>query len=550
MLDIVSNPARRCIVPSWYFPYYLCVSDACSRFFVPMSLSSKATTVVFEALRKWAIWYGPDATFNISRIHEVHGDFDSVFKSAEFLTLCEQNHIKVTLAAPRHQEMNALHEANWRTVRAIAFALMNQAQVGMEWFPFALEQAWKIFSVLPHKALTEITGVVRCPLGVFLRDEDVRVGKFRVMFCPVVANLSDGIKYSKEDQQEKPVSLGKDDKYPLSDAAQQLLVTRQNESQRAFRGIHVGIPRIAAGFLVYNPRTNNVTVSQDVYFDENFESALAFRKGRFPGSFNIQVTTDLAAQDVEHNHFTGSPFPFCNDKVEGDTITQYFARPTVEELFDIPKDTEFEVKRIVKHKKKGGPRGKKDTSSRILVTVHWLGYDDPKEYTEERLESVAEHAKEALAIYARDHNLLGQQYWSEFEKFLPDESANATSTILATKPVPPFPPLSYFATRSQEEGGARSLMTIQELEHATSFEEENAILDREVQQIWDQQYDDDFVAHMVCVYNAETQMPQPTNTAEGMDPECFLPVPDRWQQILKLPPHIKKHWIAHRYARR
>jgi hypothetical protein len=61
--------------------------------------------------------------------------------------------------------------------------------MGMEFFYFTLENAWKVFTILPHKALTTVDGHVQCPLGVYRPDQPVKVSRFPVLFCPVLATI-------------------------------------------------------------------------------------------------------------------------------------------------------------------------------------------------------------------------------------------------------------------------------------------------------------------------------------------------------------------------
>ena len=49
-----------------------------------------------------------------------------------------------------------------------------------------------------------------------------------------------------------------------------LIFNRKNHPQRAVIGVYFGIPRGQAGHLVWIPSTNQVVVSQDVVFDEDF----------------------------------------------------------------------------------------------------------------------------------------------------------------------------------------------------------------------------------------------------------------------------------------
>jgi hypothetical protein len=52
-------------------------------------------------------------------------------------------------------------------------------------FHLAMEQAWKAYSILPHKALTKTNGETQCQFTVYT-GRLASASTFRVMFCPVV----------------------------------------------------------------------------------------------------------------------------------------------------------------------------------------------------------------------------------------------------------------------------------------------------------------------------------------------------------------------------
>ena len=178
MADIIENPNKTPIINKYYNPYYMALTCAHARLFVPLGIKVKATRQLIDASNKWATTFQPNATFNLYRITHFHADHNSSLTSAEFEKWADFYQIKLTFAAPRHQESNGIHEALWQQVRNLAFAMMNNAQVAIKWFDFALEHAFKVHSVLPNAALTTPEGKVRCPLGVFLGTEDVKVGRF------------------------------------------------------------------------------------------------------------------------------------------------------------------------------------------------------------------------------------------------------------------------------------------------------------------------------------------------------------------------------------
>ncbi|KAG7372377.1 integrase core domain containing protein [Nitzschia inconspicua] len=296
MVDIVKNPVSESITSNTYYPFYLTATDLASHFFVPIGMKRKTADNVFAALQEWATSYGPSAEFNLSMLSRIHGDYDSAFHSEELCAKAAQYFIKVSFAAPRHQEQNGIHEANWQHIRNLAFAMMNQARVPKKFFHFAFEHAWKVHAVLPHKALTHADGKVQTPLGVY-EGKPVGIESFRVLFCLVVMTCDSINLRSKNAYGQKVITS----------------YNRQNNPQRGIRGIHVGLPRHNTGYLVYVLQMNSVLHCNDVYFDENFESTLAYTPSRHPAHFDI-VVTDAPPHDDDNVEQTGSPLWFCNKK--------------------------------------------------------------------------------------------------------------------------------------------------------------------------------------------------------------------------------------------
>lgn len=63
--------------------------------------------------------------------------------------------MKVTLATPKHQEMNGLCQRKWQLLCQLVFSFMNFGCFSEEFSDMALEHAWKVFSVLPLKQLCD-----------------------------------------------------------------------------------------------------------------------------------------------------------------------------------------------------------------------------------------------------------------------------------------------------------------------------------------------------------------------------------------------------------
>ncbi|KAG7362456.1 integrase core domain containing protein [Nitzschia inconspicua] len=312
MVDLVKNPVTESITSNSYFPFYLTITDMASRFFVPMGIRKKTSHDVFVALQEWATSYGPGIDYTMHMMRRIHGDYDSAFRSEELRSKFAQFNIKISFAAPRHQEQNGIHEANWRNIRNLAFAMMNQARVPKKFFHFAFEHAWKIHAVLLHKALTRADGKVQTPLGVY-EGKPVGIESFRVLFCPVVMTY-DSINLRSKDATGKQLITS---------------YNRRNNPQRAIRGIHVGLPRHNTGYLVFVPQLNSVLHCNDVYFDENFESTLAYTQSRHPAHLDI-VVTDAQLHVYDEFERTSSALWFCNKSV---THLENLSKILLEQMF-------------------------------------------------------------------------------------------------------------------------------------------------------------------------------------------------------------------------
>ena len=115
MLDLQKNTSNYSLNRATHFPYFLQITDGLTHLIVLLGLSEVSAAAIFECLLHYAIWLKPNPNFHIEDIDKVHIDVVSAFKSAEFISDCEQHGIKVTFAAPRHQEMNEIVNAHGPT---------------------------------------------------------------------------------------------------------------------------------------------------------------------------------------------------------------------------------------------------------------------------------------------------------------------------------------------------------------------------------------------------------------------------------------------------
>ena len=79
-------------------------------------------------------------------------DIGTQFTVAEFKEECQTHGVHLTLAAPKHQEMNRQVEVTWRTLHTIAHSLMVYAIVSEANIHFVLMYMKdNIFLVLPNQ---------------------------------------------------------------------------------------------------------------------------------------------------------------------------------------------------------------------------------------------------------------------------------------------------------------------------------------------------------------------------------------------------------------
>jgi hypothetical protein len=166
------------------------IVDVVSHLLVLLGLRRISSRAVFTELQRYRTNFQPSVDhdvnpeMNLFNTQHVRADAGSQFASQEFVELCNRNNIRVSVASPKHQEMNGLCERTWQSLQNLAFAAMNHARVGEEFGDMALEHAWKVFSVLPLRDIQH-GDITTTPYELhYGRKPSLR--KFRVLFCPCV----------------------------------------------------------------------------------------------------------------------------------------------------------------------------------------------------------------------------------------------------------------------------------------------------------------------------------------------------------------------------
>ena len=150
-------------------------------------------------------------------LERISADAGTQFTSTEFKDECQTRGVRLTLAAPEHQEINGQVEVTWRTFLTVAHALMIHARVTEVYVHFALMYTTDhIFPVLPIKDLINEDGDPTTPHKLATGRKN-SVSHLRVLFCPCV------VRKATEHVETKTLNM-------------------RHQAQKGFRGIFVGIP--------------------------------------------------------------------------------------------------------------------------------------------------------------------------------------------------------------------------------------------------------------------------------------------------------------------
>ena len=119
-------------------------------------------------------------------MERISADAGTQFTSAEFKEECQIRGVRLTLAAPEHQEMNGQVEVTWRTLRSIAHSLMVHAIVPEINIHFSLMYTTDhILPVLPIKDLINEDVDPTTPYKLATCTKPL-VSYLRVLFCSCV----------------------------------------------------------------------------------------------------------------------------------------------------------------------------------------------------------------------------------------------------------------------------------------------------------------------------------------------------------------------------
>jgi transposase InsO family protein len=115
-MDLIHNPASISITTSTYWPYYLIVVCAYSRYGVLIPTWKSDTAAVIASIYDFVSFHKPYPDYSLDDISEIHADAGPCFRSQEFFDWGSDSQIKIVLAGSHHQEMNGLPERRWQAI--------------------------------------------------------------------------------------------------------------------------------------------------------------------------------------------------------------------------------------------------------------------------------------------------------------------------------------------------------------------------------------------------------------------------------------------------
>ena len=116
-LDIIPNPFKDSLTSSTAFEAHLLIVCPYCKYTDWYSLEKKTTEHVLHAINKFITNTGLKGT--PIDIFYIRADADSIFTGQYFINWGVEHHIKVSCAAPHHQEMNSIIECQWQNMQMI-----------------------------------------------------------------------------------------------------------------------------------------------------------------------------------------------------------------------------------------------------------------------------------------------------------------------------------------------------------------------------------------------------------------------------------------------
>jgi urease alpha subunit len=180
-VDVVPNPHRESLTVGTAYDGHLLIVCPFSNYTDWRGLPNDKTTTIIKALEAFRTeTTSKGATVSLQYLR---ADAASYFTSSEFIEWGNTNNIKISLAAPHHQEMNSIVERQWQNMSQIMRSMLVHARLTNHFYHFAGKYAKDILNVLPAKSILDHNGNPTTPHFKAFRTKP-KIGNFRVFGCP------------------------------------------------------------------------------------------------------------------------------------------------------------------------------------------------------------------------------------------------------------------------------------------------------------------------------------------------------------------------------
>ena len=128
-MDIIPSTAPKSLTNDTTFSNCLLTVDAYSKIPKLYDMENITTAEVMDKLDMFQSIFGKIDQFGWWDLEIISADAGAQFTSIEFKDEFQNRGVRLTLAAPEHQEMNGQVEVTWRTLHTVAHSLIVHARV-------------------------------------------------------------------------------------------------------------------------------------------------------------------------------------------------------------------------------------------------------------------------------------------------------------------------------------------------------------------------------------------------------------------------------------
>ena len=137
-MDIVPSISPQILTSDTTFSNYLLIVDVYYKIPKLYGKEKITTEEVMDKLDMFQSRFRKIDQFGWWDLERISADAGTQFTSTEFKYECQTCGVRLTLAAPEHQDTNRQNEVTWRTLRTVEHPLMVHARVPEVYVHFAL----------------------------------------------------------------------------------------------------------------------------------------------------------------------------------------------------------------------------------------------------------------------------------------------------------------------------------------------------------------------------------------------------------------------------